>query len=193
MPYHANSGSFKKGEHRSSSTEFKKGQHPSLSTEFKKGNRLSPESSAKRIASMAGHVVSEITKIKISRATSHPKNISEHGRQLLRERRLRQVLPRKDTVIEIKIQQQLHALGIPYRLHENLLGQPDIFIPDRKLCIFADGCYWHKCYLCGFGQLRERDVEVLQKLQDQGYMVIRIWEHDIKSPDFRIDAYIKVI
>lgn len=32
-----NSGSFKKGEHRSQETEFKKGQRPSPKTEFKKG------------------------------------------------------------------------------------------------------------------------------------------------------------
>ena len=33
-----NSGSFKKGEHRSIKTEFKKGSHKSKKTEFKKGS-----------------------------------------------------------------------------------------------------------------------------------------------------------
>lgn len=58
------------------------------------------------------------------------------------------------------------------------IGQPDIFI-EPNICLFIDGCYWHKCPTCGFGNGRERDMFVTGELQKQGYVVIRLWEHEV--------------
>ena len=35
------------------------------------------------------------------------------------------------------------------RLHyKKILGKPDIVFPRKKLVIFIDGCFWHKCPSC---------------------------------------------
>lgn len=62
-----------------------------------------------------------------------------------------------------------------------LIGRPDFFIKPN-ICIFIDGCYWHKCFDCGYGKSpvrNNRDILVNQELSKQGYYVVRIWEHQI--------------
>ena len=96
--------------------------------------------------------------------------------------RLKQILPFKDTSIEIKLQNILKENGIKFQKHYPILGQPDIFIKPN-ICIFADGCYWHKCPECGYVDLKtnEKDAKITTELQKQGYVVIRLWEHQIKQ------------
>jgi DNA mismatch endonuclease (patch repair protein) len=109
--------------------------------------------------------------------------LSEEDKKKMRERRLKQIFPFKDTSIEIKLQNWLKKQGIEFETHHPILGQPDIFIKPN-ICIFADGCYWHKCPQCGFGELRQRDLQITQELQKQGYMVFRLWEHEINNNEF---------
>lgn len=89
--------------------------------------------------------------------------------------------------IEIKLQNLLKENDVEFEVNYPLFGTPDIFIKPN-ICIFADGCYWHKCSECGFEESirkeRERDKEVTQKLQSQGYVVIRLWEHCLKDKYF---------
>lgn len=89
---------------------------------------------------------------------------------------------RCNTSIELKLQNFLKEQGIEFETHYPILGHPDIFIKPN-IAIFADGCFWHKCPECGYeGQeKRDRDKEVTSKLTEQGYTVIRLWEHDIKN------------
>jgi DNA mismatch endonuclease (patch repair protein) len=108
------------------------------------------------------------------------KHFSEESKKKMREKRLKQVIPFKDTTIEKLIQGKLEELEVPFEKHKSILGQPDIFI-SPNICIFADGCYWHKCEKCGFGNGKERDKMVTENLQKQGFVVLRFWEHDIKS------------
>lgn len=67
---------------------------------------------------------------------------TEATKKLIRKNRLAQVLPLKDTSIEIKIQEALLKEGVVFEKHKNIKGQPDIFI-EPNICIFADGDYWH--------------------------------------------------
>lgn len=78
-----NSGSFKKGEHRSPRTEIKKGQSLSKRTEFKKGQtswnkgKKHSEETKKKISDKAkGRPISQIHRIKISE--TFKKNPSIH-------------------------------------------------------------------------------------------------------------------
>lgn len=122
-------------------------------------------------------------KISIAKKNSHGflgKHHSEETKEKLRQLRLLQIFPRKSSKIELVIQNFLKQQGIVFETHYPILGQPDIFIKPN-ICIFADGCYWHKCSACGFGEGRERDKYVTQTLQSQGYTVIRLWEHDINK------------
>lgn len=105
---------------------------------------------------------------------------SQETIEKIRQARLRQVIPNKDTSIEMKIQNLLKENSIPFSMHYPILGQPDIFIKPN-ICIFADGCYWHHCRDCGFGCGREKDEKINRELTQQGYKVIRLWEHQINT------------
>ena len=94
-----------------------------------------------------------------------------------------QKFPFTNTSIEIRVQNLLKENNIEFETNYPIFGRPDIFIKPN-ICVFADGCYWHKCSDCGFGHLRERDKQVTEELQKQGYTVIRLWEHDIKNNQF---------
>lgn len=93
----------------------------------------------------------------------------------------------KNTSIELRVQNLLKENKIDFETHYSVLGHPDIFIKPN-ICIFVDGCYWHKCSECGFEESirkeKEKDKRITQELQKQGYLVIRIWEHEIKNNQF---------
>ena len=108
------------------------------------------------------------------------KRRSEEFKENLRIVRLKQIIPFKNTSIEVKLQGLLKESNIDFETHYPLVGQPDIFIKPN-ICIFADGCYWHKCPECGHSGRTERDKQVNEELQKQGYIVIRLWEHEIKD------------
>ena len=52
--------------------------------------------------------------------------------------------------------------------------QCDIFIPSLNMVIECDGIYWHK-YPTG----KEIDHIRTQELIDNGFKVLRLWEHEI--------------
>ena len=76
---------------------------------------------------------------------------------------------------------------------KNLLGKPDIVVPRLNLAIFVDGCFWHGCPDHGkipeshHGYWRSkivgnmvRDEENTVLLEEDGWVVWRIWEHDLQ-------------
>ena len=96
----------------------------------------------------------------------------------------------KETSIELKLQKLLKENNIQFKSNYPILGyRPDIFI-EPNICIFADGCYWHKCSECGFVDklVNEKDARITKHLQVSGYTVIRIWEHDIRKNNFNLSA-----
>jgi len=136
-----------------------KGMHLSPETEFKKG--LKPWNY---------HLKNCFTEETL-RKMRKPK--SETHREKIRLNRLKQVFPKKDTDIEVALQEGLRKEGIPFRTHVPLMGQPDIFI-EPNLCIFADGDYWHQR-----PEQIERDKRVNRYLIDKGYKIMRFWEWEI--------------
>ena len=93
----------------------------------------------------------------------------------LRCSRNSQAFPRKDTKIEIKMQESLKRLNIDFEKHRPMLGQPDIFI-SPNICIFVDGEYWHS-------RIKRiwYDYKVDSELEKRGMKVIRLWGDDIKN------------
>ena len=101
----------------------------------------------------------------------------------------------KNTGPEIKLRKLLFARGIRgYRIHFDLPGKPDIVFTRKKIALFIDGCFWHKCPVCfqepetrkefWIKKIRsniERDKKVNEQLSNDGWTVIRIWEHEIKK------------
>lgn len=76
---------------------------------------------------------------------------------------------------------------------KNILGKPDFFFSDQRLAVFVDGCFWHACPVCNrrmpksdfwrnkIDENRRRDIRVQRKLRQEGYHVMRVWEHDLKK------------
>ena len=108
------------------------------------------------------------------------KKRDERTRQILIEWRKKNVFPIKDTKIEIKIQNFLKQLQIPFFTHQYMKiehgYQCDFFIPSMNLVIEADGDYWHK-YPTG----REIDHIRTSELLSKGFKILRLWECEINN------------
>lgn len=100
----------------------------------------------------------------------------------------------KNTKPEMLLRKELWQLGLRYRLKNDLPGNPDIVFPGKKVVIFVDGCFWHGCPIHGTipktnttfwrNKIRrniERDRDNDSTLTQQGWLVIRVWEHAIKE------------
>jgi DNA mismatch endonuclease (patch repair protein) len=114
----------------------------------------------------------------------------------------------KNTGPEVKFRKLLYSNGIRgYRIHHNLLGKPDIVFIKKKIVIFIDGCFWHKCPICfqepetrkEFWMKKiqsniDRDKKVNELLKNDGWKVIRIWEHEIKKdPDTAVKKILEFL
>ena len=104
----------------------------------------------------------------------------------IKESRLKQIIPNKNTKIERLVFNELSTRGYGFKTHYPVIGQPDVALPEQKIAIFCDGCYWHGCkehskqtdYQI---KRQERDRQVTQQLQEQGWLVLRFWEHEINA------------
>lgn len=109
----------------------------------------------------------------------------------------------KNTGPEVKLRKMLYAAGVRgYRIHFNLPGKPDIVFTKKKIAVFVDGCFWHKCPVCfkepetrkEFWMKKiqsniDRDKKVNEQLQQDGWIVVRVWEHEIrKNPEDVLNA-----
>lgn len=101
----------------------------------------------------------------------------------------------KNTSPELKLRKMLCESGIRgYRVHYKLPGKPDIVFTRKKVVVFVDGCFWHKCPVCfrppetnaefwndKLQKNVERDLKVTKELEDLGWTVLRFWEHEVKK------------
>lgn len=121
-----------------------------------------------------------------------------------RSRNMR-AIRRTDTKPEVALRLALHGLGLRYRKDLPIrvggrLVRPDIVFTRWRVAIFVDGCFWHCCPEHGRDpgvnqeywspKLRrnaERDKVQTLLLRQEGWTVIRIWEHELME-----DAVAKV-
>lgn len=103
----------------------------------------------------------------------------------------------KGTGPEVILRKALRDAGHPgYRLNwKKVPGRPDIAYPGKKVAIFVNGCFWHRCPKCNlplpkthidfweqkFKRNIERDRRKTIELQELGWTVIIIWECEIKK------------
>lgn len=101
----------------------------------------------------------------------------------------------KDTVPERILRKALHMSGYRYSLKHKIGNiRPDMVLVSRKICIFIDGCFWHKCPKCyrapssnrkywlpKIERNVSRDKEQTRLLKKAGWKVIRVWEHEIRK------------
>lgn len=103
----------------------------------------------------------------------------------------------QNTKTEVLLRKALWHKGIRYRKnYKFLIGKPDITLIKYKIAIFCDGDFWHgrgyqhpgeqvktnkKFWMHKLGENVARDAEVNEILTEQGWLVLRFWESDIKK------------
>jgi DNA mismatch endonuclease, patch repair protein len=103
----------------------------------------------------------------------------------------------KETKPEILIRKFLFSEGFRYRINdERYPGKPDLVLPKYKTVIFIHGCFWHGHEGCKASKLPAtnaefwekkisdnivRDRKNVEKLEDEGWNVITVWQCEIKS------------
>jgi DNA mismatch endonuclease, patch repair protein len=112
-----------------------------------------------------------------------------------------------DTRCELVLRRALWRAGVRYRLHApGLAGRPDVVMVRDRIVLFCDGDFWHgrdlpaRLARLATGHnpgywikklLRnvERDVKVTERLTQEGWRVLRLWETDIlRDPECAVRA-----
>ena len=68
----------------------------------------------------------------------------------LATRHVMQANKSKNTKPELKVRAALREAGLGgYRLHWKAApGKPDVSYPGKRVAIFVNGCFWHRCPFC---------------------------------------------
>lgn len=108
---------------------------------------------------------------------------------------------RSNTKPELFVRQRLRAAGLTgYRLQWKVPGHPDVAWPGKRVAVFVNGCFWHRCPRCKpsmpksnveywavkFQRNVERDERSRAELEQMGWTVHVIWECQLKKKE--IDA-----
>ena len=103
----------------------------------------------------------------------------------------------KDSEIEITLRKELWARGLRYRKNVNrIFGKPDIAFIGKKIAVFCDSEFWHgydwdhksqenksrrEFWIPKIERNMQRDIEVTQALEKEGWLVLRFWGKEIKA------------
>ena len=84
------------------------------------------------------------------------------------------------------------------------MGTPDFAFLRERVIVFTDGCFWHACPLhcippkrnplfwtAKLNRNRTRDRRTVRSLRLKGWMVLRIWEHEIRQNPGRCIARLR--
>lgn len=102
---------------------------------------------------------------------------------------------RRDTAPEMAIRRAVHAAGLRYRVDSRPLPElnrrADLVFRPPMVAVFVDGCYWHMCPTHGsrprtnssywsskLERNAMRDADTNRRLEEKGWLVLRIWEHE---------------
>lgn len=114
----------------------------------------------------------------------------------------------RDTSPEMLIRRRLHALGLRYRVDRGpiagLRRRADIVFPARRVAVFVDGCFWHRCpehatypqanatwWETKLARNVERDEDTNRLLSEAGWTVVRVWEHE--NPDEAAERIAEIV
>jgi len=123
---------------------------------------------------------------------------SKHGFITTKKRSdLMRKIKSKNTSPEIKLRKALWNQGIRYRIkNKSIQGKPDIAIKKYKLAVFVDGEFWHgynwsekkkkiksnrDYWIKKIEGNIQRDKKVNKELKEDGWTVLRYWQHEIKN------------
>ncbi len=103
----------------------------------------------------------------------------------------------KDSDIELLLRKELWKRGLHYRKNvKSIFGTPDIAFIGKKIAIFCDSEFWHgyawdiskddfksrrDFWIPKIEKNIQRDIEVTEKLRNDGWIVLRFWGREIKK------------
>lgn len=106
----------------------------------------------------------------------------------------------KDTKPELELRAELRALGVRgYRVDaplplDGVRRRSDLTFGPARVVVFVDGCYWHGCpshfrpsgrneawWREKIERTRARDLDTDLRLIEEGWVVVRVWEHERPS------------
>ncbi|MEU4518355.1 very short patch repair endonuclease [Amycolatopsis sp. NPDC024027] len=101
----------------------------------------------------------------------------------------------RNTGIEMALRKALHSAGFRYRVHrrpvKGVRREADLVFGPARVAVFVDGCFWHGCpehatwpknnaefWREKIETNRRRDADTDARLDDAGWLAVRIWEHE---------------
>ena len=101
----------------------------------------------------------------------------------------------KGTDAEVALRREMYRIGLRYRIDYEVLKRPrrvaDVAFPGRKIAIFVDGCFWHRCPDHGTAPKNNgkwwadkldanvaRDRRNDDELRKLGWTTVHVWEHE---------------
>lgn len=103
----------------------------------------------------------------------------------------------KDSDIELKLRKELWSRGLRYRKNfTKIIGKPDIVFIGKKVAVFCDSEFWHgynweerkkdfkshqEFWIPKIERNMQRDIEVTEALEADGWTVLRFWGKEIKK------------
>lgn len=108
-----------------------------------------------------------------------------------------QAIKNKDSRIELLLRKELWKRGLRYQKNRtDIFGKPDIVFKGKKIAIFCDSEFWHgynweerkkdfkshqEFWIPKIERNMKRDIEVTNKLESEGWTVLRFWGNEIKK------------
>jgi DNA mismatch endonuclease (patch repair protein) len=101
----------------------------------------------------------------------------------------------QNTKAELLVFRELRRRGVYFQKHyKRVVGNPDIALPRKKKAVFVDGDFWHgyqspklkkrlpkKYWIAKIERNTKRDKINRSRLKNEGWEVLRIWEHEIQK------------
>jgi len=103
----------------------------------------------------------------------------------------------KDSAIEKALRKELWNRGLRYQKNvTKIFGKPDLVFKGKKVAVFCDSEFWHgynweerkkdfkshqEFWIPKIERNMQRDIEVTEELQKQGWKVLRFWGNEIKK------------
>jgi DNA mismatch endonuclease (patch repair protein) len=96
---------------------------------------------------------------------------------------------------EILLRSELWRMGLRYRKNYKAVeGKADLVFPKGRVAVFVDGCFWHGCpehyvrpkshvdfWASKIVENVLRDRRQTLALENRGWRVLRVWEHEVLS------------
>jgi DNA mismatch endonuclease (patch repair protein) len=101
----------------------------------------------------------------------------------------------RNTDPERALRSRLHRMGLRFRVHRRpvagLRREADLVFAGPRVAVFVDGCFWHCCpehatspranrawWAAKLAANVERDRDTDRRLAEEGWRVVRVWEHE---------------